>query len=80
MSTPIPHDAPTDPAVQPPPRCPHCSAELLAVNTYQWEKPIAAGQALAMIFALYCPECCALLSSQVFFVPKTEASSIARPH
>jgi hypothetical protein len=63
-----------------PPRCPHCSGELLEVSTYQWTKQISTG--LALILSVYCPvaECRKLLSSQVFIVAgAAEETRIARP-
>lgn len=78
MTTPSKYSPQTN--VQPP-RCPHCSADLPEVNTYQWTKQLATG--MALMLSVYCrnAECRKMLATQIFIVAgAVEEPSIVRPN
>lgn len=64
-----------------PPRCPHCSADLPEVSTYQWTKQIAQGEGVVITLAIYCPnsECRKLMGTQMLIVQHAEEQGVIRP-
>jgi hypothetical protein len=63
------------------PRCPHCSAALEAMCSYQWEMQISIG--ISFMLCMYCPnpECRKILGTQILVVPHArEQSPIVGPH
>lgn len=63
-----------------PPRCPHCSTDLIGMCTYQWTTQVAIG--MGIMLAMYCPntDCRKILGTQILIVPHVEDPSIVRPH